>query len=124
MIELKRIDSVFLPVKNIGESIEWYADKLSLKIAWKNDCVACFKVGETPLTLLQHGYPGHSNPPEGCEFKPNTHVAFNFYVSDIEQTHQDLALKDVKVHPINDYGNVKDFLFEDLSGNMLSVVTW
>ena len=114
---------MFLSVKDIGEAIEWYSTKLGLNIAWQNERVACFKLGETPLTLLQHGYPGHSALPED-EFKPNTQVSFNFYVSDIEQAHQKLSAKQVKIHPINDYGTVKDFVFEDINGNMLSVVTW
>ncbi|RFA28575.1 hypothetical protein CAI21_11980 [Alkalilimnicola ehrlichii] len=124
MVTFERIDTVFLPVRDLSKALVWYADTLGFDIAWQNECVGSLTAGETALSLLQYGYPGYPTPPDGFVFEPNRHVSFNLYVEDIEQVHRLLREKGVSVRPISDHGQVKDFLFEDLDGNLLSVVSW
>jgi catechol 2,3-dioxygenase-like lactoylglutathione lyase family enzyme len=108
----KRIDTVFLQVSDIDESIKWYTETLGFNLRWfdNENGYAAINVSETPLTLVRVK-----------EVKPATHNPFNFYTSDINKVHEELNKKGVEVEDIVDYGNVLSFNFKDLDGNTLGV---
>jgi catechol 2,3-dioxygenase-like lactoylglutathione lyase family enzyme len=121
----KRIDAVFLPVKDLEKAIDWYVENLGLSLRFMQKGVASFNVSETPLTLLQYKYPGFTEPPSrNFEFKPRTEIFFNFYTSDIRAAHKRLRERGVKVGEIKNNDGLQEFDFYDPDGNHLSVVSW
>ncbi len=120
----RRIDSVFLPVKDLDKAVKWYQDKFGLELAWKTDEVASFRLGETPLTLLQYAFPGLSKEPKDFHFIPSTGILFNLYVDNILEAYDVLKYQKVDVTEIIDHGSVKDFIVTDLDGNKFGIVTW
>lgn len=103
----KRIDTVFLQVRDFDKAIDWYSTVLGFLVRWRFDQggYAALEVGETPLTIV----------------RSESHMPFNFYVSDIAEAHHHLLQHDVKTGPIQDDGSVKWFEFEDPDGNKLGV---
>ena len=121
----KRIDTVFLPVRNLEKSIAWYIETLGVSLLWHVPGVGSLKIGETPLTLLQGSYPGREEALDpDSEFQPIVEVPFNLYANDIEHAHRVLLEKGVDVGAILDQGDVKEFQFRDPDGNCLGVCWW
>jgi catechol 2,3-dioxygenase-like lactoylglutathione lyase family enzyme len=121
----KRIDTVFLPVQNLIEAVNWYKEHLAVEVGWQNPSAAMLLLSETPLTLLQYRYPGFEAPPDAeFTFSPVTQVVFNLYTPDIVEAHRRLQSAGVQVGEIIDHGSVKEFFFDDLDGNALAVVWW
>lgn len=121
----KRIDTVFLPVANLQHAIDWYTGSLGFELLWQIPGVACLKVGETPLTLLQYRFPGYESLPEDdFVFQPFPTVAFNFYASNIHAVHQALRDRGVHTTEIIDHGDVKEFEFKDPDDNRIGVCWW
>jgi catechol-2,3-dioxygenase len=111
----KRIDTVFLKVRDFDKAIQWYGEVLGLEVRWRHDegGYAALNVGETPLTLVRMS-PNDEAAQDG-------RISFNFYVPDIHQAHQHLKDHGVDVGEIVDYGDVLSFNFSDLDGNQLGV---
>ena len=120
----KRIDTVFLPVRDLDQAIAWYSAHLGLGLLWKGEGVAALKVGETPLSLVQHRFPGLKEPPQDFEFRPVTEVPFNFFTGDIQKAHAALQAAGIDVSEIVDQGRITDFQFKDPDGNLLGVCWW
>jgi catechol 2,3-dioxygenase-like lactoylglutathione lyase family enzyme len=120
-----RIDTVFLPVRDVSRAAAWYRDTLGLGLLWEQPGVACLKMGETPLTLLQHRFPGVLEPgPEDGEFRPLSDLSFNFYAPDIEASHAGLRERGVQVTEIVDSPGVRWFTAWDLDGNRFGACWW
>lgn len=109
----KRIDTVFLPVRDIDAAIAWYTETLGLTLRWKSANYAALNLAETPLTLYQ---------PE--RFTPVDAVPFNFYSPDADQAHRRLALQGALVMPIQEHPGIRFFDFRDPDGNLLSVCSF
>ena len=75
----RRIDTVFVRVRNLDEAVAWYTQHLGLEVRWRHPGVACLNLGETPLTLLETGE----------AFHPVEEAPFNFYAPDIEAELED-----------------------------------
>ena len=121
----KRIDTVFLPVRDIERSVEWYSRNFGLEVAWKVPAAASLRLGETPLTLLKHRYPGSEEPPSpDFEFRPVTEIPFNLYTPDIAAAHRWLLEAGVEVSDIADRDGLHDFVVKDPDGNLFGVVWW
>lgn len=117
----KRIDTVFLPVKDLEKAVEWYCETLGMSPLWQMPGVAALKMGETPLTLVQYRFPGYEQPPEAdFRFQPVDQVAFNFFALDIEEVHATLKARGVQVGEIIDHGEIKELQFRDPDGNQLA----
>ncbi len=119
-----RVDTVFLPVKDLKKAVKWYQDNFNLEVAWQTDVSASFRLSETPLTLLQYEYPGLSSEPKNFKFIPSTGIPFNLYVANIQVAYNTLKSKKVDVTEIVDHGTIKDFIVTDLDGNKFGVVYW
>jgi catechol 2,3-dioxygenase-like lactoylglutathione lyase family enzyme len=109
---IDRIDAVFLPVKNLEESLRWYTDIFNFPIRWKNKRMAglsiaanCgFHIVEVKDYVAQKGY-----------------TPFNFVVKDVEEIRLKLKTKKVKVSAIKTSDPVR-FDFIDINGNAISVI--
>ncbi len=119
-----RVDTVFLPVRDLESAVDWYQRTLGLELLWQVEGAACLRLDQTPLTLLQHGFPGHSEAPDGHVFRPVDQVVFNLFVHDIEAAHRLLADAGAQVGDLEDHGEVRDFTFRDPDGNCLGVCWW
>lgn len=114
----KRIDTVFVKVKNLEKSSEWYEMVMGFHLTWSDMAggYVSFAVGETALTLVQI--------PEELELKVSESSTFNFYVSDVSEAHEYLLEKGAEPSEITVDGNVKWFSFKDLEGNKLEVCSF
>jgi len=114
----KRIDTVFIRVKNLEKASEWYESIMGFKITWKDMSggYVSFAIGETALTL--------SRIPEGTELKVSEAPLFNFYVSNVNEAHEYLTEKGIEVSEITVDGDVSWFSFKDLDGNKLEVCSF
>nr|MBO2471919.1 hypothetical protein [Bacillota bacterium] len=111
----RRIDTVFLRVRNLDDAVAWYTEKLGLALKWRQPGLACLGLGETPLTLLE----------AADEFVPAEEPPFNFYAADIEEARRRLRDAGVEVdEEIQSDGTVRWFGFADLDGNRLEVCSW
>ncbi|MDY0407255.1 VOC family protein [Virgibacillus sp. 179-BFC.A HS] len=51
---VERIDAVFLPVKNLQESIKWYQKVFHFRLLWKNERMARLEIANNcGSTLLK-----------------------------------------------------------------------
>lgn len=108
----RRVDTVFLPVRDLDKAVAWYTEHLGLTLRWQHGNYAALNVAETPLTLYQ---------PEG-EYRPiKEHMPFNFYSPDIEAARERLRAAGAAVGEINRHENFAHFACTDPDGNQLGV---
>lgn len=108
----KRIDTVFVYVRNLAESVQWYREVLGLEVGLEYQGYVAFKLGETYLTLIENGSQINH------EFS-----AFNFFVEDVHKTYRYLVESDVKVTDVKNDG-VDHFAFFDPDGNRLEICSF
>lgn len=108
----KRVDTVFIPVRDLVAAIPWYTETLGFTLRWHSGNYAALNAGETAVTLYQ---------PEGA-FQPFTvHAPLNFHASDIKEAHRRLKKAGATVEDIVVMPDVSFFDFKDLDGNRLGV---
>ncbi|CAM3255112.1 MULTISPECIES: VOC family protein [Brevibacillus] len=109
----QRIDTVFVPTKDIEKAAHWYVDVLGGVLGWKSEQgeYQCVKFGDTSITLFLTEDPLYFQP---------RRCAFNFYVSRASEAYDYLKSRDVQVEEIKEYGATY-FAFYDVDGNCLEV---
>ncbi|NMO14388.1 VOC family protein [Pyxidicoccus fallax] len=108
----KRVDTVFIPVRDLKDAIGWYTWALGFTLRWQSGNYAALNAGETAVTLHQ---------PEG-EHRPfGDHAPLNFYASDIEAAHRKLKEAGATVESIQTMPGIRFFDFKDPDGNRLGV---
>jgi catechol-2,3-dioxygenase len=115
------IPGVFVPVKDLERSADWYKTVLGLEEFKRSDITVEFKVGEgCPVLVLfkaEHDVP--------VKFPKNGHIDGNFFIfktPDADAAHQLLKENNISVSEIFLFEGIqKYFFFEDLDGNRLSV---
>ncbi|WP_075619327.1 VOC family protein [Paenisporosarcina indica] len=116
----KRIDTVFLPVKDTHRSIKWYKDKCGFTLRWHDveNGYAAMEIGngKTAFTLVRTIFMEVN--------KMGDHECFNLYTEDIHATHQTMLDSGVQATPIRSGGNVEFFQFKDLDGNTIGVCSF
>ena len=116
----KRIDTVFLPVKDTYSSIKWYQEKCGFTLRWHDEenGYAAMDIGEgqTAMTLVRI--------PQMNSSKIENHECFNLYTEDIHATHQKMLDAEVEATPVQSGGNVEFFQFKDLDGNTIGVCSF
>ncbi|MBS3679852.1 VOC family protein [Ornithinibacillus massiliensis] len=109
---IERIDAVFLPVKDLKESMNWYQEIFGFKLLWENDRMCSLSIAPNcGFHLVQI-----------VDFQPiDKYTPFNYVVKDIEKVRNMLKDKDITISPIRD-GEPKRFDLTDINGNMISVI--
>ncbi len=111
---VKRIDTVFLPVRDLDDAIDWYTGVLGLTMRWKAEGYVCLNIGETPLTIFEkkdHA-PGDDHP------------LFNFYSDQIDAVYKRLHAAEADLGAMETHGGLRHFRFRDPDGNPLEVCWW
>lgn len=114
-----RINNVFIHVKDLKKSVEWYCNLLG--ISRNNDSVESpvYNIpvtSETGLTLDDHTFDPN------FIFKPSNNVLFNFYAKDIDEAYQFIKSNNIAiVKEIERIGNFAYFNFQDPDGNVLMI---
>lgn len=119
-----RIDTVFLPVRDLEAAAVWYARNLGLEELYREHGIVVLRAGETPLTLLRHRWPGLTDVSDDEVFEPVRQPTFNFFAPDIDAAHEKLRAVGARVTEIRDHGNLREFRFEDPDGNVVGVCWW
>ncbi|MGM0885072.1 MAG: VOC family protein [Bacillota bacterium] len=113
------IDILYLPVRNIEETIKWYQEKLGLH--WNG---VCFVLGNGPAIMLVKVEEGvnltyKTDHWEGENY--DMHL-LSFKSENIEETYETLKDRGVSVSELKTYDeNRKNFRFYDLNGNRFDV---
>ncbi|MUK87889.1 hypothetical protein GMD78_05685 [Ornithinibacillus sp. L9] len=109
---VKRIDSVFLPVKNLQESLSWYQEIFGFELIWKNERMCGLSIAPNcGFHLVQIP-----------DYQPiDTYTPFNYAVDNVEEVRNKLIEKGVTVSELRE-GMPKRFDMTDLNGNMISVI--
>ena len=108
----RRVDTVFLPVRDLDRAIAWYTQTFGFTLRWKQGNYAAMNISETPLTLYQPEAP----------FQPVTqHSPFNFYTPDLDAAHARLKECGASVKAIDRHPDFGFFEFHDPDGNLLGV---
>lgn len=118
---IKEIGSIFIPVKNLEESITWYESILGFKLTvnWGLGATLKLHSNSTVLGLVQV----EEEQPVKFKNKENSNTSYyNFLTDDIHYAYDFLKQNDVKVYEINDLGEFYLLDFEDLDGNLLSMI--
>ena len=111
----KRIDTVFVPVRNLESAIAWYTRALGLSLRWKQGNYAALDAAQTALTLYQ---------PTG-ELRPfSEHAPFNLYTPDVVAAHRALQEAGASPEPIQTEPGVSFFDFRDPDGNRLGICSF
>ncbi|WP_123040546.1 VOC family protein [Cohnella candidum] len=115
------IDTIYLPVLDRQESIQWFQEKLGL--TWNG---YCFNLGSGPVIFLvpvknkedvKLSY--LTDEWEGTDYEMQL---VTFRSKNIEETHRKLQERGVNVSEVKVYdGNRKNFRFYDLNGNRFDV---
>ncbi|WP_456276393.1 VOC family protein [Bacillus sp. AK128] len=109
---VERIDAVFLPVRNLKESLSWYQEVFGFNLRWKNERMCGLAIAPNcGFHLVQIS-----------NFQPiTTYTPFNYVVKDVEEVRTKLIEKNVVVSDLRD-GEPKRFDLTDINGNMISVI--
>ena len=113
-----RVDTIFIPVRDLGKSVEWYTKTMEFSLNWRNDegGYACIDGGVLPITLAQI--------PQDRDFTPFTNAPCNFFVRDVEEAHRSLKDKGVEVGEVDKLYEVQWFWLRDPDGNRLEVCSY
>ncbi|WP_078596268.1 VOC family protein [Evansella clarkii] len=120
MKNVKRIDTVFVPVTDTNRSEEWYMRMFNFKVGYRSQDgnYVGFRFDEagplqTGLTLYK------------VDKVPETsHIAFNFYTTDVDESYQYMKEQGAVVSDIHEEDGMRFYDFADPDGNMLGVVTF
>lgn len=118
---IKEIGSVFIPVKNLEQSIHWYESILGFKLTVNWGLGATLKIQNQPtvLGLIQV----EEKQPVSFKNKENSMTPYyNFLTKDIYYAYDFLKQNHVQVRDIHNNGEFLLMNFEDPDGNLLSMI--
>ncbi|GAV12934.1 VOC family protein [Paenibacillus sp. chi10] len=118
---IREIGSIFIPVKNLEESIHWYESILGFQLTVNWGLGATLKLNHTPtvLGLIQ------VDEKQPVTFKNKDALItpyYNFLTEDVHSAHEYLKNNGVNVFDIRDNGDFYLMDFEDPDGNLLSLI--
>ncbi len=112
---IERIDTVCLKVREIEKASRWYKEMLGLEEHYKEDHYVILKIGESSVPLtLEKGEPAAQD---------NATYPI-FFSSSIDETHQLLSARGVRVSLIQKDGINTYFELYDLDGNKSQICFW
>ncbi|MBU5265271.1 VOC family protein [Virgibacillus proomii] len=112
---VSKLDTIFLQVNNLKDSLEWYQKIFNLEIDFQEENYIVLKVGETPLTLM-----------EAKDVTTNkvSRPIFYFYSKNIEDIHGIVSKNAKDCTKIKFEDGVHFFEFKDNVGNPLGVCSY
>jgi len=114
-----RVGTVFIPVLDLEESINWYSNVLELKLIdnWGVGASFSFSDGECLLALIKVA------ELSSLDFKVNdtqSNVYFHFETDDILQLKRYFESKEIKIVNFSDHGPMIEMFVKDPSGNEIA----
>ncbi|MFF2887319.1 VOC family protein [Paenibacillus sp. NPDC057967] len=114
------VDTIFVHVRNLNESIQWYAKLLGIEVLPKDYIgpIFTFPMGEgrPGITLDNHCFD------QDYDFTPSTHPLFNLRTGDIDAAFQHVKEIGAKsVSSIQVYPDLSEFTFMDPDGNLIMI---
>lgn len=111
---IERIDTVCLKVRDIEKSSKWYQEMLGLVEYYKEEHYVILKIGEGDIPLtLERGEPSGQDTAYPI-----------FFSSTLDEAHQILSERGVKVSYIQKDGLNTFFELYDLDGNKSQICFW
>jgi len=118
---LKKLDIVVIQVKDWDKAVQWYTEKLGLKVAYKEDddkwCQLSFPEGDAKLALLGWGAEGNDGK--------------NRCLPDILVDNLNLTVKELESKGVTFKGDIRGgdegfriATLEDPEGNELQLYEW
>jgi len=119
---LYRIGTIYIPVRNVKESANWYTKILGAKQNYLDDKKAILDLANQSVFLVEAAENQSAN---FFDSEGNEHFSFTFEVNgrkELEELHTHLAKLGVYVGEIEDRGHLgRNFIFLDLDGNKFDV---
>jgi predicted enzyme related to lactoylglutathione lyase len=117
----RKMNTVFIPVVNLKDSVDWYAKVLGFEI----DPVQYNEIEELPVYTFQMGETSLTLEEEKGFTPPASNVPIcNFQTTQIEKVREDFHEKKVTIESrIITFPNFSYFNFRDVNGNLLMICT-
>jgi catechol 2,3-dioxygenase-like lactoylglutathione lyase family enzyme len=115
---LKQIGTVFIPVKDLQRSAEFYSRVFDLPLRKVSPPVYNLVLDGTPITLDVSNF---EQPYREGEVQPSPNGMFYVPCTDIEQAHNFLIQLGAEVTPVERFHNVSLFFFFDPDRNKIMV---
>ncbi|WP_233713488.1 VOC family protein [Lederbergia citri] len=117
-----RIDTVFIHVRNLKESVRWYSTLFGLEFQegeYEGPIYTIDMGADRPgLTLDNHCFD------KDYDFKPSNHPIFNVSTDDINAAYEHIKNMGAEiVTEIETFPDLADFSFKDPDGNIIMVCT-
>ncbi|RJE90293.1 VOC family protein [Paenibacillus sp. 1011MAR3C5] len=117
---MNRVDTIFIHVRNLNDSIQWYSKLLGVEVPPKDYIgpIFTFPMGEgrPGLTLDNHCFD------QDYHFTPSTHPLFNLSAHDIDAAFQHVKGIGAKItSSIQVYPDLSEFTFMDPDGNQIMI---
>jgi catechol-2,3-dioxygenase len=117
-----RVGTIYIPVREVASSAEWYIEKLEAQLSYQDDDKAIVNFANKSFFLVKSAENQSAN---FVDIHGNEQFSITFEVNGEEALralHQELAKKEVKVGEIEDRGHPgKNFVFYDPNGNIYDV---
>ena len=117
----KGMEGIFIPVKDPAISAKWYEEVLGFKTIYIEEEAAVMQIGEESETVVCLVKTLNHEPMKFPENNFGVGKYYNFIPKDIEEAHNTLLTKGVKVNSIGGEGSTRFFTFYDPDGNPLGV---
>jgi len=117
-----RVGTIYLPVKEVNLSAEWYVEKLGAELSYQDEDKAIVNFANQSFFLVKAAENQTAN---FLDSHGKERFSVTFEVNGLEaliSLHQELIEKGVKVGSIEDRGHPgNNFVFYDCSGNLFDV---
>ncbi|QCR34079.1 VOC family protein [Lysinibacillus sp. SGAir0095] len=121
-LNLVRVGTIYLPVKEVEAAAKWYEEKLSAELSYIDHTKAILNLADQSFFLVQ------SLPNESANFLDSNgeeRFSVTFEVDGLETLHhiyEEFSRKQIQVGKIEDRGHTgRNFVFQDLDGNKFDV---
>ncbi|MEC5425784.1 VOC family protein [Virgibacillus sp. C22-A2] len=120
--KLWRVGTTYIPVTNVELSSEWYENKLSAELSYKDEDKAILNLASQSIFLVKTNENQSSN---FIDIYGEERFSITFEVDGLdalEVIHRDFIENDIRVGAIEDRGHSgRNFVFYDLDGNKFDV---
>ena len=119
---LVRVGTIYLPVKEVDVSANWYKEKLGAEISYIDNTKAILNFADQSFFLVQ------APPSESANFKASNgeeRFSITFEVdglNELQTIHEEFNKKQINVGKLENRGHAgRNFIFQDLDGNKFDV---